>query len=73
MLLADTLVESGVVVASERVDAPSSLAVVTLQDGQPSYQFYRDGTAERRVGAESLRAVIPADYPGVSDRLAVAV
>ena len=60
-LLADTLVESGVVVASERVDAPSSLAVVTLQDGQPSYQFYRDGTAERRVSAESLGAVIPAD------------
>ena len=60
-LLADTLEESGVVVASERVDAPSSLAVVTLQDGQPSYQFYRDGTAERRISAESLGAVIPAD------------
>ena len=60
-LLADTLEESRVVVTSERVDAPSSLAVVTLQDGQPSYQFYRDGTAERRISAESLGAVIPAD------------
>ena len=60
VLLADTLVESGVVVAAERVDAPSSLAVVTLQAGQPSYQFYRDGTAERLVSAESLKAAMPA-------------
>ena len=58
-LLADALLESGVVVASDRIAAPSSLAVVTLSDGQPSYQFYRDGTAERLVESEQLKALVP--------------
>ena len=42
-------------VQGARVEAPSSLAVVTLNDGQPSYQFYREDTAERQVSMDSLR------------------
>lgn len=34
-------------VAGGRHPAPSSLAMVTLTNGVPSYSFYRDGTAER--------------------------
>lgn len=60
-LLADTLTSSGVQVASPRLDAPSSLAVVSLENGQPSYQFYREQTAERLVSVEALQAVIPAE------------
>ena len=54
-LLADALIKSGVQVQGARVEAPSSLTVVTLNDGQPSYQFYREDTAERQVSMDSLR------------------
>ena len=60
-LLAETLEASGAQIASARVDAPSSLAVVTLENGQPSYQFYRENTAERLVTAQSLAASMPTD------------
>ena len=60
-LLADALLKSGVHVQGARVDAPSSLAVVTLDKGQPSYQFYREDTAERQVSMDSLRSSLPAD------------
>lgn len=42
-----------------RPEAPTSLAMVTLSDGQPDYRFYRNGTAERMVTADSLRASMP--------------
>ncbi|MGL4415782.1 carbohydrate kinase family protein [Roseinatronobacter monicus] len=42
-----------------RPDAPTSLAMVTLSDGQPDYRFYRNGTAERMVTPEVLRATMP--------------
>lgn len=43
-----------------RVAAPTTLAMVTLDQGQPDYRFYRDGTAERQVTLDSLRAALPA-------------
>lgn len=57
-ILASTLVNSGVNLAGPRVNYPTSLAVVMLNDGQPSYQFYRDGTAERRIDPSELKALM---------------
>ncbi len=60
-LLASTLTDSGVEVLSKRRDEPTSLAVVALQDGAASYQFYRNGTAERMVTLEGLIKRTPTD------------
>ena len=57
-ILAGTLEQSGVELAGPRVKYPTSLAVVMLNDGQPSYQFYRDNTAERRIEATALEALM---------------
>ena len=58
-LLRMTLVASGVDCLAPPSDKPTSLAVVSLVDGQPSYQFYRENTAEREVTTASLRACLP--------------
>lgn len=38
---------------------PTTLAIVSLSDGQAQYQFYRENTAERDVTAEGLLARVP--------------
>lgn len=43
---------------------PTSLSVVHLQKGQPSYGFYREGIADRDYTSESVLALLPND-PGV--------
>lgn len=53
-LLANRLIEDGVTLAAPRDTAPTSLAVVSVVDSIPSYQFYRQGTAERNVTMGSL-------------------
>ncbi len=58
-LLRDTIVASGVTCLAAPQTKPTSLAVVSLIDGQPAYQFYRDDTAERQVDAASLKASLP--------------
>lgn len=58
-LLADRLSEAGVTIAAPRRPEPTTLAIVTLTDGIPSYAFNRDGTAERCVTVDGLRAVMP--------------
>lgn len=60
-MLAETLVSSGVTLSGGRVDAPTTIARVTVTKGIPSYLFERDGTAERSVTAESLSASMPTD------------
>ncbi len=60
-ILADTLLASGVTLSGGRLDAPTTMARVTVAKGIPSYIFERDGTAERRVTAGSLAASMPAD------------
>lgn len=60
-LLADRLTDSGVVIAAPRRAEPTTLAIVTLDDGIPVYEFKRDGTAERCVNEDSLKALLPAD------------
>jgi fructokinase len=60
-LLAGRLEECGVHLTGGRSDKPTSLAVVSLQDGIPSYGFYRNDTAERQVTPRFLDAVMPKD------------
>ena len=60
-LLAARLDQAGVVLAGGRHPAPSSLAMVTLTNGVPSYSFYRDGTAERQISEDRLTAVLTTD------------
>ena len=52
--IATRLETDGVQIVAPRSDAPTSLAVVTVDGGQPAYQFYRNGTAERLITAEIL-------------------
>ncbi|MGJ8604574.1 MAG: carbohydrate kinase family protein [Marivita sp.] len=59
--LAGTLIQSGVTLSGGRVDAPTTIARVTVTDGIPSYLFERDGTAERHVTPASLAAAMPAE------------
>ncbi|MCR8827820.1 carbohydrate kinase family protein [Pseudosulfitobacter koreensis] len=59
--LAERLTASGATVAAPRSAAPTSRAVVTLEQGIPAYAFHRDGTAERQVTESSLWDSIPAD------------
>ncbi len=58
-LLAATLEGSGVDLLAARHEEPTSLAVVSLNDGVPSYQFYRENTAERMVTLEGLTSITP--------------
>jgi fructokinase len=59
--LATGLAAEGVELLGGRSDGPTCLAMVTVADGQPSYQFYREGTADRDITLPRLRAAIPAD------------
>lgn len=54
--LAAKLEASAVQLTGPRPDAPTSLAMVTVEGGQPAYQFYRDGTADRIVDAHGITA-----------------
>lgn len=59
-LLADDLGrEANVTFLAPFSEKPTSLAVVSLTDGQARYQFYRERTAERDVTAEGLLATVP--------------
>ena len=60
-LLIDRLHECHVTLrADARSDAYSSLAVVSLDEtNQPSYAFYRDGTADREVPVDAVIASFP--------------
>jgi len=55
-LLAGRLQDDGVQILAPRVPHPSSLAVVSLSEGVPTYGFYRENTAERQVFDGSLVA-----------------
>ena len=52
--LAQKLIDSNVVLCGSRIPAPTSLAMVSIEDGVPSYAFYREGTAERQVDIDEL-------------------
>lgn len=58
-LLHKRLVDAQVQVIGPRVGAPTTLAVVSFVDGQPTYQFYREGTADRQISLAALQAGTP--------------
>jgi len=58
-LLAEDLKKDGVELLAPRRAEPTSLAVVSLISGSPSYQFYRQNTAERGVTLDGLKSQLP--------------
>lgn len=60
-LLADLMKVPNMTALNPGSDRPTSLAVVSLTNGQASYQFYREGTAERDVTHAGLSALVPAE------------
>ena len=59
-LLAQALLQDGVALLGPRSARPTSLALVALEDGQPRYQFYREGVADRDITLARLREGLPA-------------
>ena len=57
-MIAARLSDSNAFMGSPRSDAPSSMAVVTVTDGIPSYVFKRDGTADRMITTGSIEAAM---------------
>jgi len=53
----------GVVLGSSRL--PTSLAVVQVKNGQPSYGFYREGIADRDYSVDEVLNALRAQAPGV--------
>lgn len=60
-LLANALTDANVSLLATRDPAPTSLAVVSIDAGIPSYQFYREKTAERNVTLGALEKNTPTD------------
>ena len=52
--LVANLLGSNVQLLGPRVPEPTSLAMVSIEGGTPSYAFYREGTAERLVNLDKL-------------------
>jgi fructokinase len=63
--LAAQLQRDGVTMLSPRSRLPTSLAVVQITDGQPSYGFYREGVADRDYTVDGVVAQLKATTPGV--------
>jgi fructokinase len=59
------LLSDGVAVNEQSSRLPTSLAVIQLKDGQPSYGFYREGIADRDYSVESVLAALKAASPGI--------
>ncbi len=65
-LLAAQLQQDGVALLAQRSRLPTSLAVVQLSNGQPSYGFYREGVADRDYALGHIVARLrQAPVPGV--------
>ena len=63
--LGQQLRRDGVQVVSPASRLPTSLAVVQITNGQPSYGFYREGIADRDYSVESVLEPLKATEPGV--------
>ena len=63
--LAAKLHDSGAKALSPLSNKPTSLAVVNIQEGQPSYGFYRDGVADRDYNADDVVRLLKQHPAGV--------
>jgi fructokinase len=63
--LAARLKACGAQALSSASAKPTSLAVVNIENGQPSYGFYRDGVADRDYNAEDIVRLLKKHEPGV--------
>jgi fructokinase len=63
--LREQLVKDQVTVRPTPSRLPTSLAVVNLKDGQPSYGFYREGIADRDYTPSELLAALDGVSPGI--------
>lgn len=63
--LATRLVQTGAKALGKTSRKPTSLAVVNLQNGQPSYGFYREGIADRDYLVEDIVTQLKKHPPGV--------
>ena len=59
------LARTGAKALSKPSPKPTSLAVVNIENGQPSYGFYRDGIADRDYNAEDIVRMLKQYEPGV--------
>jgi fructokinase len=63
--MAYQLVRDGVQLRGGASGLPTSLAMVQLSDGQPSYGFYREGIADRDYTVEDILALLRLQAPGI--------
>jgi fructokinase len=64
--MAGQLQKDGVHLGGGRTVLPTSLAVVQVSNGQPSYGFYREGIADRDYSVDSILALLHAQKtPGI--------
>lgn len=59
------LVQDGVTPLGTPSALPTSLAVVQIHNGQPSYGFYREGIADRDYSADAVLRRLQTQSPGV--------
>ena len=59
------LAQDGVKLALPASRLPTSLAVVQIKHGQPSYGFYREGIADRDYTVDQILTTLESDAPGV--------
>jgi fructokinase len=59
------LAQDGVQLLGGHSPRPTSLAVVQIYDGQPSYGFYREGIVDRDYTVDGVLALLAAQAPGV--------
>ena len=64
-LMTKTLEDSGVICLNPASEKPTALAVVSLSEGIPTYQFYRDDTADRQISLEQLMEISPQEVTAV--------
>jgi fructokinase len=63
--MGEQLKRDGVQLLMPSSDMPTSLAVVQLKQGQPSYGFYREGIADRDYTVEQVLQLLKSVEPGV--------
>ena len=59
------LARDGVQLPGGHSPRPTSLAVVQIDDGEPSYGFYREGIADRDYAVDGVLALLEGQPPGV--------